>query len=124
MGQLPGSSDLCTPFTRFWVFGGAIQITSKMAPPNTQKRVKGVQIFRSFIYGTTARIFRSLYALYSLLGIRWRHPDNIKDGATEYPKASKGRTDIPSLHLWHNCQALPISVRPLLAFGYSVAPSR
>ena len=28
-----------------------------MAPPNTQKRVKGVQIFRPFIYGTTARLF-------------------------------------------------------------------
>jgi len=25
-----------------------------MAPPNTQKRVKGVQIFRPFVYGTTA----------------------------------------------------------------------
>jgi YEATS domain-containing protein 4 len=28
-----------------------------MAPPNTQKRVKGVQIYRPFIYGTTARKF-------------------------------------------------------------------
>jgi YEATS domain-containing protein 4 len=28
-----------------------------MAPPNSQKRVKGVQIFRPFIYGTTARPF-------------------------------------------------------------------
>ncbi|CZR67193.1 related to human AF-9 protein [Phialocephala subalpina] len=28
-----------------------------MAPPNNQKRVKGVQIHRPFIYGTTAKLF-------------------------------------------------------------------
>jgi YEATS domain-containing protein 4 len=28
-----------------------------MAPPNSQKRVKGVQIYRPFIYGTTAKPF-------------------------------------------------------------------
>ncbi|CZT53225.1 related to human AF-9 protein [Rhynchosporium secalis] len=32
-------------------------IPKNMAPPNTQKRVKGVQIYRPFIYGTTARKF-------------------------------------------------------------------
>ncbi|PBP22905.1 yeats-domain-containing protein [Diplocarpon rosae] len=29
----------------------------KMAPPNNQKRVKGVQISRPFVFGTTARLF-------------------------------------------------------------------
>ncbi|RDL37417.1 uncharacterized protein BP5553_04850 [Venustampulla echinocandica] len=28
-----------------------------MAPPNNQKRVKGVQIFRPFVYGSTAKLF-------------------------------------------------------------------
>ena len=28
-----------------------------MAPPNNQKRVKGVSVFRPFVYGTTARPF-------------------------------------------------------------------
>jgi hypothetical protein len=28
-----------------------------MAPPNTQKRVKGVSVFRPFVYGTTAKPF-------------------------------------------------------------------
>lgn len=28
-----------------------------MAPPNNQKRTKGVQIFRPFVYGTTAKPF-------------------------------------------------------------------
>lgn len=28
-----------------------------MAPPNSQKRVKGTQIFRPFVYGTTAKLF-------------------------------------------------------------------
>ncbi|KAG0647537.1 af-9 [Hyphodiscus hymeniophilus] len=28
-----------------------------MAPPNTQKRIKGVSVFRPFVYGTTARPF-------------------------------------------------------------------
>lgn len=28
-----------------------------MAPPNTQKRTKGVSIFRPFVYGSTARMF-------------------------------------------------------------------
>jgi len=32
-----------------------------MAPPNTQKRVKGVQIYRPFIYGTTARKFSDTF---------------------------------------------------------------
>ena len=30
---------------------------ARMAPPNNQKRAKGVQIFRPFIYGTTAKLF-------------------------------------------------------------------
>jgi YEATS domain-containing protein 4 len=29
----------------------------RMAPPNTQKRVKGVQIYRPFIFGSTAKLF-------------------------------------------------------------------
>lgn len=33
---------------------------SKMAPPNSQKRVKGVQIYRPFIFGTTAKPFDSV----------------------------------------------------------------
>ncbi len=28
-----------------------------MPPPNAQKRVKHVQIFRPFVYGTTAKLF-------------------------------------------------------------------
>jgi YEATS domain-containing protein 4 len=28
-----------------------------MAPPSSQKRVKGISIFRPFVYGTTARLF-------------------------------------------------------------------
>ena len=28
-----------------------------MAPPNNQKRVKGVQIYRPFVYGTTSKKF-------------------------------------------------------------------
>ncbi|PQE16484.1 yeats family protein [Rutstroemia sp. NJR-2017a BBW] len=32
-----------------------------MAPPNTQKRVKGISIFRPFIYGTTSHKFSDKY---------------------------------------------------------------
>lgn len=32
-----------------------------MAPPNTQKRTKGVSIFRPFVYGTTSHKFSEKY---------------------------------------------------------------